>query len=118
MPASPERPRQEAPDPPSAPTPHELPRPETHVGGALSYPKSAVSRIFISPTGESSYQGLTSTLFDDTPADQHGHTRADPQMPLEHIRKRLMGEAAYQSKSVTTKDIISLSYTHQGSWRV
>lgn len=73
------------------------------MGNAFSYPKSAVSRIFISPTGESSYQGLTSTLFDDTPTDQHGHTRAGPQMPLEHIRKRLMGEAAYQSKSVTSQ---------------
>lgn len=114
MPTSPDRPRQEAPDPPSAPTPHELPRSEAHVGNTFNYPKSAVSRIFISPTGESSYQGLTSTLFDDTPTDQHGHTRADPQMPLEHIRKRLMGEAAYQSKFVTRQTLYLTILHHPG----
>ncbi|KAJ6120456.1 hypothetical protein N7523_004736, partial [Penicillium sp. IBT 18751x] len=60
---------------------------------------SAVSRIFISPNGESSYHGLTSTLFDDAPTDRHGHPRsADPQVPVEHIRKQLMGEAAYQQQ--------------------
>ncbi|KAJ5332594.1 uncharacterized protein N7506_006377 [Penicillium brevicompactum] len=59
--------------------------------------QSAVSRIFISPNGDSSYHGLTSTLFDDAPTDRHGHPRsADPQVPLEHTRKQLMGEAAYQ----------------------
>ncbi|KAJ5554184.1 hypothetical protein N7513_004143 [Penicillium frequentans] len=58
---------------------------------------SAVSRIFISPNGDSSYHGLTSTLFDDAPTDRHGHSRStDPQVPVEHIRKQLMGEAAYQ----------------------
>ncbi|KAJ5115378.1 hypothetical protein NUU61_001137 [Penicillium alfredii] len=61
-----------------------------------AHPQSAVSRIFISPNGDSSYHGLTSTLFDDAPTDRHGQTRADPQAPVEHIRKRLMGEAAYQ----------------------
>lgn len=60
---------------------------------------SAVSRIFISPNGDSSYHGLTSTLFDDAPTDRHGHSRStDPQVPVEHIRKQLMGEAAYQRK--------------------
>ncbi|CAG8943931.1 unnamed protein product [Penicillium salamii] len=59
--------------------------------------QSAVSRIFISPNGDSSYHGLTSTLFDDAPTDRHGHPRsADPQVPVEHIRKQLMGESAYQ----------------------
>ncbi|KAJ5627857.1 hypothetical protein N7490_010085 [Penicillium lividum] len=57
---------------------------------------SAVSRIFISPNGDSSYHGLTSTLFDDAPTDRHSRPRLDPQVPVEHIRKQLMGEAAYQ----------------------
>ncbi|OQE10694.1 hypothetical protein PENFLA_c081G09795 [Penicillium flavigenum] len=59
--------------------------------------KSAVSRIFISPNGDSSYHGLTSTLFNDASTDQHGHPRSiDPHVPVEHIRKQLIGEAAYQ----------------------
>ncbi|KAJ5658366.1 uncharacterized protein N7484_002015 [Penicillium longicatenatum] len=63
---------------------------------------SAVSRIFISPNGDSSYHGLTSTLFDDAPTDRHGHPRStDPQVPIEHIRKQLMGEAAYQRQLET-----------------
>ncbi|KAJ5882648.1 uncharacterized protein N7529_001320 [Penicillium soppii] len=63
--------------------------------------RSAVSRIFISPNGDSSYHGLTSTLFDDAPTDRLGHPRsADPQVPVEHIRKQLMGESAYQRESL------------------
>ncbi|KAJ5757435.1 uncharacterized protein N7511_006129 [Penicillium nucicola] len=59
--------------------------------------QSAVSRIFISPNGDSSYHGLTSTLFNDASTDQHGHPRSiDPHIPVEHIRKQLIGEAAYQ----------------------
>ncbi|CAI7674684.1 unnamed protein product [Penicillium palitans] len=59
--------------------------------------QSAVSRIFISPNGDSSYHGLTSTLFNDASTDQHGHPRSiDPHVPVEHIRKQLIGEAAYQ----------------------
>jgi hypothetical protein len=61
--------------------------------------QSAVSRIFISPNGDSSYHGLTSTLFDDAPTDRRGQCRSkDSQIPAEHIRKQLMGEAAYQRK--------------------
>jgi hypothetical protein len=60
--------------------------------------QSAVSRIFISPNGDPSYHGLTSTLFDDAPTDRPGHNRSTgPQVPVEHIRKQLMGDAAYQS---------------------
>ncbi|KAJ5291268.1 hypothetical protein N7478_000519 [Penicillium angulare] len=59
--------------------------------------RSAVSRIFISANGDSSYHGLTSTLFDDAPMDRRSQMRlTDPQVPVEHIKKRLMGEAAYQ----------------------
>ncbi|KAH8423209.1 uncharacterized protein LDX57_000963 [Aspergillus melleus] len=57
--------------------------------------RPAVSRIFISPNGDSSYHGLTSTLFDDAPVDRHGGT-TDPQVSETHVKKRLMGEAAYQ----------------------
>jgi len=73
------------------------PRPDIPNSQSGDRSQSAVSRIFISPNGDSSYHGLTSTLFDDAPTDQHGHPRsADPQVPVEHIRKQLMGEAAYQ----------------------
>ncbi|CAG8054889.1 unnamed protein product [Penicillium nalgiovense] len=59
--------------------------------------QSAVSRIFISPNGGSSYHGLTSTLFNDASTDQHGHTRLrDSHVPVENTRKQLIGEAAYQ----------------------
>ncbi|CEJ56448.1 hypothetical protein PMG11_02654 [Penicillium brasilianum] len=59
--------------------------------------QSAVSRIFISPNGDSSYHGLTSTLFDDAPTDRRGQMRpTDQQIPADHVSKRLMGEAAYQ----------------------
>lgn len=64
-------------------------------------PRSTVSRIFISPNGDSSYHGLTSTLFDDTPTDRRGlhDVSADlASMPVEYISKRLMGEAAYQCR--------------------
>ncbi|KAJ5815105.1 hypothetical protein N7474_006882 [Penicillium riverlandense] len=68
---------------------------KTVAGTGTDQSRSAVSRIFISPNGVSSYHGLTSTLFDDAPTDRHGHPR-DPQLPVEHIRKQLMGDAAYQ----------------------
>lgn len=64
----------------------------------MEHSQSAVSRIFISPNGDSSYHGLTSTLFDDAPTDRRGQVRStDQQIPADHISKRLMGEAAYQS---------------------
>ncbi|KAB8229831.1 uncharacterized protein BDW43DRAFT_302795 [Aspergillus alliaceus] len=61
---------------------------------------STVSRIFITPNGESSYHGRTSTLFDDTATDQRvlQSLVADPKKPREWIKKGLMGEAAYQRK--------------------
>ncbi|KAJ5217515.1 uncharacterized protein N7469_011140 [Penicillium citrinum] len=60
-------------------------------------PQSTVSRIYISANGDSSYHGLTSTLFDDAPTDRRGQTRAiDSHFPAEHVTKQLMGEAAYQ----------------------
>jgi hypothetical protein len=77
------------------------PRPDISNSSSVDRSQSAVSRIFISPNGDSSYHGLTSTLFDDAPTDRHGHPRsADPQVPVEHIRKQLMGESAYQSELV------------------
>ncbi|KAJ5485423.1 hypothetical protein N7539_005411 [Penicillium diatomitis] len=51
----------------------------------LEHSQSAVSRIFISPNGDSSYHGLTSTLFDDAPTDRRGHGRpADQRSPADH----------------------------------
>ena len=64
-------------------------------------PRSTVSRIFISPNGDSSYHGLTSTLFDDAPTDRrgvHGVCADRTTIPVEYISKRLMGEAAYQRR--------------------
>lgn len=64
------------------------------------FPRSVVSRILISPNGDSSYHGPTSTLFDDAPMDHNGQSRpTDPQPTIEHTQKRLMGEAAYQRES-------------------
>lgn len=95
---SPTQPRQGAQEPPAAGF-HERTDIEKTVAGT-DRSQSAVSRIFISPNGDSSYHGLTSTLFDDAPTDRQGQPRsADPQVPVEHIRKQLMGESAYQSKS-------------------
>ncbi|KAE8154425.1 fungal-specific transcription factor domain-containing protein [Aspergillus avenaceus] len=64
---------------------------------------TTVSRIFISPSGESSYHGRTSTLFDDTGTDQRELQSivANPEMPVEWIKKGLMGEAAYQRQMET-----------------
>ena len=83
----------------SAEAPHESScgreQPEASV---VEHSQSAVSRIFISPNGDSSYHGLTSTLFDDAPTDRRGQVRStDQQVPPDHVSKRLMGEAAYQS---------------------
>ncbi|OQE14221.1 hypothetical protein PENSTE_c037G00691 [Penicillium steckii] len=63
----------------------------------VDHAQSTVSRIYISANGDSSYHGLTSTLFDDAPTDRRGQARAiDSHFPAEHVRKQLMGEAAYQ----------------------
>lgn len=113
--ANPGRQRQEGQDSPSATT-HGISRPESRVASPTNNPQSTVSRIFISPSGESSYHRLTSTLFDDTPTDRHDHTHADLQVPVEHIRKRLMGEAAYQSKSVARGLHFQCLTAVQGSW--
>lgn len=83
----------------SAETPRELScgreQPEA---SAVEHSQSAVSRIFISPNGDSSYHGLTSTLFDDVATDRRGQVRStDQQVPADYVSKRLMGEAAYQS---------------------
>lgn len=68
---------------------------------SLNHAQSSVSRIYISANGDSSYHGLTSTLFDDAPTDRRGQMRPNnPQIPLEHVSKRLMGEAAYQSRPI------------------
>ncbi|XHG05639.1 hypothetical protein AWENTII_008855 [Aspergillus wentii] len=61
---------------------------------------SAVSRILISPNGDSSYHGLTSTLFEDARTDNQT-VPSESQIPVDHIRKQLMGEAAYQHQLET-----------------
>jgi hypothetical protein len=56
--------------------------------------------MFVSANGDSSYHGLTSTLFDDARMSRHSQMQlADYSGPVEPIRKQLMGEAAYQSMS-------------------
>lgn len=63
----------------------------------MDHPQSVVSGIFISANGDSSYHGLTSTLFDGAPVGRHGSAQlADPAVPVEPIQQQLMGEAAYQ----------------------
>ncbi|KAE8351129.1 fungal-specific transcription factor domain-containing protein [Aspergillus coremiiformis] len=90
---------------PIEPPEHALPQPRTDSSATLpavedpgQTASSTVSRIFISPDGESSYHGRTSTLFDDTATDQRVLQTlvANPRMPVEWIKKGLMGEAAYQ----------------------
>ena len=79
--------------------PDRLPSEEHHDEGAKrDQVRSTVSRIFISPNGDSSYHGLTSTLFDDAPTDRHVVTgiAGDPTIPVEYMSKRLTGEAAIQ----------------------
>ncbi|KAF7179601.1 hypothetical protein CNMCM7691_008649 [Aspergillus felis] len=60
-------------------------------------PQSVVSGMFVSANGDSSYHGLTSTLFDDARMSRQSQMQlADYSGPVEPIRKQLMGEAAYQ----------------------
>ena len=67
--------------------------------GKSDNPQSVVSGIFISANGDSSYHGLTSTLFDDSRICRQNQTQvADASMPVEPVRKQLMGEAVYQSR--------------------
>lgn len=64
-------------------------------------PQSVVSGIFVSANGDSSYHGLTSTLFDGAPVGRHGSGQlANRAGPVEPIQQQLMGEAAYQSESL------------------
>ena len=58
----------------------------------------AVSRMLISPEGEASYHGPTSTLFDDAAGDRRGlgGTPAIPKMSPAWAQKGLMADAAYQ----------------------
>lgn len=65
----------------------------------MDHPQSVVSGIFISANGDSSYHGLTSTLFDGAPIGRQGSQLADPAVPVEPIQQQLMGEAAYQRES-------------------
>ncbi|KAL4894082.1 fungal-specific transcription factor domain-containing protein [Aspergillus ambiguus] len=60
--------------------------------------QSVVSGIFISANGDSSYHGLTSTLFETR---QDSTQLVNPAVPVEPIRKQLMGEAAYQRQLET-----------------
>lgn len=63
----------------------------------LGQEQSAVSRIFISANGDSSYHGVTSTLFDDESTERLiPQIAADPKMPVEWVKKGLMAEAARQ----------------------
>jgi len=67
--------------------------------GKRGNPQSVVSGIFISANGDSSYHGLTSTLFDDSRICRQNQAQvADASVPVEPIRKQLMGEAVYQRK--------------------
>lgn len=71
--------------------------------GRLGHPQSVVSDIFISANGDSSYHGLTSTLFDGAPVGRHASAQlTDLAVPVELIQKQLMGEAAYQRESEIT----------------
>lgn len=70
--------------------------------GQTGHSQSVVSGIFISANGDSSYHGLTSTLFDGARVGQQDPAElADPAIPIEPIRKQLMGEAAFERKSNT-----------------
>lgn len=95
-------PRQESQESQDPPPIGDIPR-RPEVGKqvpSIDQARSTVSRIFISPNGDSSYHGLTSTLFDDAPLDRRSQMRSTaPHVPVEHIQKRLMGESAYQRKS-------------------
>lgn len=72
---------------------------EQSSSGKHDNPQSVVSGIFISANGDSSYHGLTSTLFDDSRICRQNQAQvADASMPVEPIRKQLMGEAVYQRK--------------------
>ncbi|KAJ5110145.1 hypothetical protein N7532_002790 [Penicillium argentinense] len=91
-------PRQHAPESPTS-TFQEPSDARSRDSAKLNRPQSTVSRIYISANGDSSYHGLTSTLFDDAPTDRRGQMRATgPLIPVEHVKKRLMGEAAYQKQ--------------------
>lgn len=67
----------------------------------VGQPQSAVSRIFVSANGDSSYHGVTSTLFDDASTDKPSiQVLADPKMPVEWVKKGLMAEAARQREFI------------------
>ncbi|KAI3058746.1 transcriptional regulator family: Fungal Specific TF [Aspergillus niger] len=68
----------------------------------MDHPQSVVSGIFVSANGDSSYHGLTSTLFDGAPVGGHGSAQlANRAGPVEPIQQQLMGEAAYQRQLET-----------------
>lgn len=58
----------------------------------------AVSRIFVSAKGESSYHGPTSTLYDDTLTERRNANDRRPSTTLSHdwVQKGLFAEAAHQ----------------------
>lgn len=79
----------------------------------MDHPQSVVSGIFISANGDSSYHGLTSTLFDGAPVSRHGSAQlANRPGPVEPIQQQLMGEAAYQSESRSMMDVLA----HYRNW--
>ncbi|KAG2415382.1 hypothetical protein HFD88_006573 [Aspergillus terreus] len=82
-------------DPPDHPDRHLQQQSECAKNG---HSPSVVSGIFISASGDSSYHGLTSTLFEGR---QDSAQLADLAVPVEPIRKQLMGEAAYQRQLET-----------------
>lgn len=61
---------------------------------------NAVSRIFVTANGSSSYHGRTSALFDEGPQDRSA-AEALPQMPDEWIERGLVAEAARQRQLET-----------------
>ncbi|OJJ68355.1 hypothetical protein ASPBRDRAFT_33628 [Aspergillus brasiliensis CBS 101740] len=79
----------------------------------MDHPQSVVSGIFISANGDSSYHGLTSTLFDGAPVGRHGSAQqADRAVPVEPIQQQLMGEAAYQHPELGMH-LLSLHWNRQ-----
>ena len=89
----------------------------------MDHPQSVVSGIFVSANGDSSYHGLTSTLFDGAPVGRHGSAQlANRAGPVEPIQQQLMGEAAYQSESLCLsplqKPIVDSNIAMtKGSWK-
>ncbi|KAH7133822.1 fungal-specific transcription factor domain-containing protein [Dactylonectria macrodidyma] len=58
--------------------------------------EASVARILVSATGESSYHGRTSALFEDNVQDRPSGAEQHPRMPDEWVERGLVAEAAKQ----------------------